>query len=69
MGNAYLSDCCGAPPLWEENLSRQELIGLLARAYKEFYTRPGYIAKRMLRMRSFGEVKRKLKAGLKVLRF
>lgn len=57
------------PPLWEENLSREELINLLARAYKEFYTRPGYIVKRMLSVRSLGEVKRKLRAGLKVLRF
>jgi hypothetical protein len=35
-------------------------------AYKKFYTRPTYIIKKMLKVRSWGEFKRKAKAGLKV---
>ncbi|HII71281.1 TPA: radical SAM protein [Candidatus Woesearchaeota archaeon] len=54
------------PPLWEENLTREELIRLLKKAYKEFYTRPSYILKRLVKVRSLGEFKRKAKAGLKV---
>ncbi len=56
------------PPLWEENLNRQELLELASLAYKRFYTRPGYVIRRMLKIRSLGELKRKLKAGLKVVK-
>ncbi len=55
------------PKYWEENFTRDELKGLLADVYKSFYVRPGYIARGMLKIRSFGELKRKLKAGLKVI--
>lgn len=55
------------PPFWEENLSREELLSLLNLAYKKFYTRPYYIMKRLVKIRSFEEFRRKFKAGLKVL--
>ena len=54
------------PPLWEENLKREELIEMLYMAYKKFYTRPSYIVNKMLKIRSFAEFKRKAKAGLKI---
>ena len=54
------------PPLWEENLSREELYDLIKKTYKEFYFRPAYILKRILALRSLGEFKRKAKAGLKI---
>ncbi|MFC1722671.1 B12-binding domain-containing radical SAM protein [Nanoarchaeota archaeon] len=54
------------PPLWEENLDRDELVELLKKAYKDFYTRPSYILKRLIKVRSVGEFKRKARAGLKV---
>lgn len=54
------------PQLWEENLNRKELVELLEQAYKSFYTRPSYIFKRMLKVRSFGEFKRKAKAVIKI---
>ena len=57
------------PELWEENLSRAELIELLRYAYKSFYTRPIYILRSMLKVRSLEEFKRKAKAGLKVFKF
>jgi len=55
------------PPFWEENFSREELEQLVIKGYKQFYTRPGYIVKRLLALRSWGEFKRKAAAGLKVL--
>jgi anaerobic magnesium-protoporphyrin IX monomethyl ester cyclase len=54
------------PPLWEENLNREELIGLMKKAYKRFYMRPKYVANRIARIRSSGELFRKVKAGLRV---
>jgi len=56
------------PEVWAENLPREELIELLSYAYRKFYTRPDYIMKRILRIKSFDEFKRKAKAGLKVFR-
>ncbi|HDL63837.1 MAG TPA: hypothetical protein ENH12_00460 [Proteobacteria bacterium] len=54
------------PPYWNENFSDRELQELLIFAYKKFYTRPSYIIRKMLKVRSWGEFKRKTKAGLKV---
>jgi len=53
-------------PLWTERLSRDELMELLMYAYKGFYTRPSYIAKKLLRVRSVSELRRKVKAGLRM---
>lgn len=55
------------PPFWEENFTRQELEKLLIKGYKIFYTRPSYIIKNLFKISSFGEFKRKIKAGLKVI--
>jgi len=55
------------PPCWEENFTRQELEKLLIKGYKTFYTRPSYIIKNLFKIRSFGEFKRKTKAGIKVI--
>ena len=54
------------PPCWEENFTRQELEKLLVKGYKTFYTRPSYIIKNLFKINSFGEFKRKAKAGIKV---
>ncbi len=54
------------PPYWNENFSDAELQELLQSAYKRFYTRPGYVLKKMFQVRSPGEFLRKAKAGLKV---
>jgi anaerobic magnesium-protoporphyrin IX monomethyl ester cyclase len=55
------------PPLWEENMSRDELIALLHKAYKSFYLRPSYVFERLMRIRSPEELMRKVRAGLKVI--
>jgi anaerobic magnesium-protoporphyrin IX monomethyl ester cyclase len=52
------------PRIWEEQLSREQLIKLLMRAYKSFYLRPGYILREFARMRSLSEIAHKTKAGL-----
>jgi radical SAM superfamily enzyme YgiQ (UPF0313 family) len=55
-------------PVWEENLSREELFALLLLAYKRFYLRPGYIIKSLIKVRSFKELKKKMRAGFKVFK-
>lgn len=55
------------PPYWEENLSREELLALVRHAYKSFYTRPRYVFRELLRVRSWGEFSRKARAGCRVL--
>jgi len=52
------------PELWIENVSRVDMELLLLKAYKEFYMRPIYIARRIFEIRSFSEFKRKLQSGL-----
>lgn len=55
------------PPHWGEFLTREELSKLLIAGYRQFYLRPGYIARRLLKLRSLGELRKKARAGLKVL--
>ena len=55
------------PPHWGENFTRDDLNALLVTGYKRFYLRPGYILKRLTKLRSFSELKKKAKAGLRVL--
>jgi len=55
------------PEYWEKDLSSKELVDLLNYAYKSFYMRPKYIIKELMKVKSFGEFKRKMKAGLQVI--
>jgi len=52
---------------WTKEISNKDLQKLLTIAYKKFYVRPGYIIKRILNVKSFPELIRKAKAGLKVI--
>jgi len=54
-------------PFWEENFTRLELREMLVKAYRSFYLRPGYVFKRAVQVKSVGEFRRKMKAGLSVL--
>jgi anaerobic magnesium-protoporphyrin IX monomethyl ester cyclase len=56
------------PRLWEEFMSRDELIGLLKSAYKSFYFRPRIVIKNMVDTRSPADFFRKARAGLKMFR-
>lgn len=56
------------PELWEEGLPREKLVELLKHAYKSFYSRPSYIIRGIIKVRSYEEFKRKIKAGIGVLK-
>jgi len=54
-------------PVWEENFSRQQLRKMLVKCYKGFYLRPQFLLRSITRIRSMGEFKRKVRAGLSLL--
>jgi radical SAM superfamily enzyme YgiQ (UPF0313 family) len=54
------------PPYWTRELSREQLESLLVEAYKSFYTRPRYIVRQLLKIRSWRELRDKVRAGLRV---
>lgn len=56
------------PPIWEKELSREELFSLLKKAYRSFYLRPNYIFKKILQLKSGKELINKFKAGLRLLK-
>ncbi len=56
------------PRVWDEILTREELIALMQRGYRRFYMRPGYLARRVIAVRSWDEFLRKAKAGFRLLR-
>lgn len=56
-----------APPHWGAHFPRPVLERYLARGYREFYLRPGYVLRRLVRLRSWSGFVRHLKAGLRML--
>ena len=54
-------------PFWGELYTPDELRVWLVNAYKEFYLRPSYILENVAKIRSWGELRRKVKAGLSVV--
>lgn len=54
------------PELWEENFSRDELVEQMSLLYRKFYRRPAYILRTLAGIRSFSELRRKAKAGLRL---
>jgi len=54
------------PGLASDSLSREELESLLDFAYRKFYFRPMYMLKRLLDIKSFGDLAHKLKAATKI---
>lgn len=55
------------PELWEENLTREELVKLSKFAYKSFYMRPMYVLERLFEVKSWQEFKRKGRVGFRLL--
>ncbi len=53
---------------WEKELSKEELFHFLNKFYKDFYGRPSYIIKQILKIRSWKDFTKRFKAGLKILR-
>ena len=56
------------PPIWEKELSREELFKLLKMAYRSFYLRPNYIFKHFVQIKSIKEFFAKAKGALKILK-
>lgn len=56
------------PELWQENLSRDELVELWKYANKRFYLQPAYILKSLREIKSWGELRRKVRIGLQIAR-
>jgi len=54
------------PLYWTKELGRERLEELLVAAYKNFYVRPRYILRQLLKCRSWRELTTKAKAGLRV---
>ena len=57
------------PYFWEKELSRQELIKLLKKAYFSFYFGPKIIIKQLTKLGSLTEFKKKFNAGLNLLKY
>ena len=55
------------PPHWDEFFSRDDLNRILVEEYRSFYLSPRYILKRISKIRSISEFRKKAIAGLKVL--
>lgn len=56
------------PMVWEKELSREELFSLFKKAYHSFYLRPSYVLKKIFQLRSWAELKSKIKAGINVFK-
>ncbi|MFH1611664.1 MAG: radical SAM protein [bacterium] len=52
---------------WEKDLSREELFKFLEKFYKDFYGRLSYMLKQVLKIRSWHDFQKRIKAGLKIL--
>ncbi len=55
------------PPIYAGIYKREELMAILMQGYKKFYTRPGYIFHKVLELRSTAQLKKYVKAGLKII--
>lgn len=66
--NSEDADPSLAPVLETNKLSREEARGFLKSAYRSFYARPGYITKKLLEMRSPGDIKVLIKGGWSLLK-
>lgn len=55
------------PPLWIENLSAEELRRALHKLYRRFYLRPGYLFRRIARLKSLHQLRTNLRMGRSIL--
>jgi len=56
------------PPIWEKELSREEIFSLFKKAYRSFYLRASFIIKKILQLKSWKELFKKSKAVFKLLK-
>lgn len=55
------------PPLWEAYFNRDELTKLFHLAYRKFYVRSSCIARNILSVTTYAELRRMISGGLKIL--
>lgn len=63
---ARAPDANFVPKLWEESLTEDQLRKLLARAYKDFYSQPRLLWRQLLSVKSFKELRAKLRMGIRL---
>lgn len=56
------------PPVWDEYLSREELIKLIKFAYRRFYLRPGILFQNLFKTLSLESLKRKFKVLFNIIK-
>jgi len=56
------------PLFWEKELPKEELFLLLKKSYRDFYTQPKFIIKKIIQLKSPRDLVKKVKAGLKLLK-
>jgi len=55
------------PVIISENWSEEQLVSIIAEAHKRFFMRPGYILRRLMSIRSFGDLAALFKLGTRML--
>jgi radical SAM superfamily enzyme YgiQ (UPF0313 family) len=57
-------------PVWRtENFSPEELVRLQQRLYRRFYLRPGYIAKKLIALKSAEDFRYLMESGISLLKY
>jgi anaerobic magnesium-protoporphyrin IX monomethyl ester cyclase len=55
------------PPLWQEHLSREEILKAWVKVYRDFYIRPRYLARRLFRLSTWAGFRQSMRMGWRIL--
>jgi radical SAM superfamily enzyme YgiQ (UPF0313 family) len=55
-------------PVWTQHFSEEELYSIMSNAYRAFYMRPSFMARQLLRVRSFSQLGNMARAAVGLLR-
>lgn len=58
-----------SPPVCSSKVTEQRLLEIWRYAYRRYYRRPSYILRSLKKIKSFKELRQKMKVGLKILKF
>lgn len=67
LGNWSLFDMTSGPIL-KTGVPREELVDIVSKAHARFFLRPGFMLKQLLKINSFAELKRMIRAGKSVVK-
>lgn len=67
LGNWSLFDMTSGPIL-KTGVPREELVDIVSRAHARFFLRPGFMLKQLLKINSFSELKRMIRASKSVVK-